>query len=205
MSAISSLAVSPGGCFPARIAARISGARKASRQFLRRSPWLYAQRQRRSATLRSRSGRGRRTPRRSVYAGRRPNCPSAAAPSSSRSIASQLRGECDGREGAVDRCAPVLATLQADVVAAMAKAGQRGSCGMGQPPRSWQQCRLPNALACQATRTLQPQGARSPMTEAVAVTPRWPRREPHVLHAEEITDRRLALGHAVEVAHSASM
>src|SRR5271166_3341775 len=70
---------------------------------------------------------------------------------------------------------------------------------------SWQQSRLPDALACQATRTLQPHGARSPMTEAVAVTPRWPRREPHVLHAEEITDRRLALGHAVEVAHSASM
>ena len=42
---------------------------------------------------------------------------------------------------------------------------------------SWQQSRLPNALACQATRTLQPQGARSPMTEAVAVTPRWRRRE----------------------------
>ena len=45
---------------------------------------------------------------------------------------------------------------------------------------SWQQSRLPNALACQATRTLQPQGARSPMIEAVAVTPRWPRREARV-------------------------
>src|SRR5271166_2538210 len=42
---------------------------------------------------------------------------------------------------------------------------------------SWRQSRLPDALACQATRTLQPQGARSPMTEAVAVTPRWPRHE----------------------------
>ena len=45
---------------------------------------------------------------------------------------------------------------------------------------SWQQSRLPNALAFHATRTLQPQGARSPMTEAVAVTPR--RR--HRAHAE---------------------
>ena len=46
-------------------------------------------------------------------------------------------GSRAGREssdGAVDRGAAGFATLQADVVAAMAKAGQRGSRGMRQPP-----------------------------------------------------------------------
>ena len=65
---------------------------------------------------------------------RRPNCPSAAASSSWSSIARGSRAGRESRDGAVDRGAAGFATLQADVVAAMAKAGQRGSCGMGQPP-----------------------------------------------------------------------
>ena len=50
------------------------------------------------------------------------------------------------RTCAVDRGAAGFATLQADVVAAMAKAGQRGSCGMGQPPRGGDQLFQPGAL-----------------------------------------------------------
>ena len=48
-------------------------------------------------------------------------------------------------------------------------------CGVGRAHGSNAGC--PTALACQPTQTVQPPEARSPMTKAVAVTPRWPRRE----------------------------
>ena len=114
---------------------------------LARSPWLDAERQRPSATPRSPfSGRGRRTRRRSLHAGRRPNWSSAAASNSSRSIAWGSRAGRESCDGAVDRGAAGFATLQADVIAAMAEAGQRSSRGMGQPPRGGDQLFQPGAL-----------------------------------------------------------
>src|SRR5208337_3338435 len=62
------------------------------------------------------------------------------------SIAWGSRAGRESRDGAVDRGAAVLATLQADLVATMAKAGQRRSCGMGQPPRGGDQLIQPGAL-----------------------------------------------------------
>ena len=57
------------------------------------------------------------------------------------------------RDGAVDRGAAGFATLQADVVAAMAKAGQRGSRGMGQPPRGGDQLFQPRPARVGAIRS----------------------------------------------------
>ena len=65
--------------------------------FARFEPQYWAQFRDRSAAPRGRSGRDRRTRRRSLHTSRRPNCPSAAAPSSSHSIASRLRGPCEAR------------------------------------------------------------------------------------------------------------
>ena len=53
-----------------------------------------------------------------------------AASSSSGSVALGSRAGRESSDGAVDRGAAGFATLQADVVAAMAKAGQRGFAGM---------------------------------------------------------------------------
>ena len=52
----------------------------------------------------------------------------------------------ESRDGAVDRGAAGFATLQADIVAAMTKAGQRGSRGMRQPPSGGDQLFQPGAL-----------------------------------------------------------
>ena len=61
-------------------------------------------------------------------------------------VAFGSRAGRESSDGAVDRGAAGFATLQADVVAAMAKAGQRGSRGMGQPPSGGDQLFQPGAL-----------------------------------------------------------
>ena len=68
-----------------------------------------------------------------------------AASSSSGSVAFGSRAGRESSDGAVDRGAAGFATLQADVVAAMAKAGQRGSRGMRQPPSGGDQLFQPGA------------------------------------------------------------
>ena len=66
--------------------------------------------------------------------------------SSSGSVALGSRAGRESSDGAVDQGAAGFATLQADVVAAMAKAGQRGSRGMRQPSSGGDQLFQPGAL-----------------------------------------------------------
>ena len=65
---------------------------------------------------------------------------------SSGSVALGSRAGRESSDRAVDRGAAGFATLQADVVAAMAEAGQRGSRGMRQPPSGGDQLFQPGAL-----------------------------------------------------------